>query len=115
MFQYMYHRQVVEEDVQHVLEEIEKETDIDDILNYRSVAEQELEVLMLLLSLESSYHISCESSYQFPNFRLIWLVVCSIVIDIVRRIIRYDTVRQLSDTWPSVSVRIAPIQRCIAI
>ncbi|KAL7090722.1 hypothetical protein ACP275_12G059000 [Erythranthe tilingii] len=37
------HDQVVEEDVQHILEEMEKETDIDDILNYRSVAECELE------------------------------------------------------------------------
>ncbi|KAG8380914.1 hypothetical protein BUALT_Bualt06G0066200 [Buddleja alternifolia] len=37
------HDQVMEDDVQHELEEMEKETDIDDILNYRSVAERELE------------------------------------------------------------------------
>ncbi|KAL2484980.1 Protein of unknown function (DUF1162) [Abeliophyllum distichum] len=35
--------QVIEEDVQKELEEMEKETDIDDILGYRSVAEHELE------------------------------------------------------------------------
>ncbi|CAA0824797.1 Protein of unknown function (DUF1162 [Striga hermonthica] len=34
---------VIEEDIQHELEEMEKETDIDDILSYRSVAERELE------------------------------------------------------------------------
>ncbi|KAL3830664.1 hypothetical protein ACJIZ3_019466 [Penstemon smallii] len=37
------HDQVIEEDVQHELEEVEKETDIDDILNNRSIAERELE------------------------------------------------------------------------
>ncbi|GFQ03174.1 putative vacuolar protein sorting-associated protein 13b [Phtheirospermum japonicum] len=37
------HDQVIKEDVQHELEKMEKETDIDDILNYRSVAERELE------------------------------------------------------------------------
>lgn len=38
------HHQVIEADVQHELEEMEKETDIDDILNYRAIAERELEV-----------------------------------------------------------------------
>ncbi|XP_057796881.1 intermembrane lipid transfer protein VPS13 isoform X2 [Salvia miltiorrhiza] len=37
------HDQMIDEDVQRELEEMEKETDIDDILNYRAVAEQELE------------------------------------------------------------------------
>lgn len=36
--------QVIDEDVQRELEEMEKETDVEDILNYRAVAEQELEV-----------------------------------------------------------------------
>ncbi|EYU33516.1 hypothetical protein MIMGU_mgv1a026106mg, partial [Erythranthe guttata] len=43
LFKIKEKRQVVEDDVQHILEEMEKETDIDDILNYRSVAECELE------------------------------------------------------------------------
>lgn len=42
--QYNHNHQVIEEDVQRELEEMEKETDIDDILNYRAVAERELEV-----------------------------------------------------------------------
>ncbi|KAL8519790.1 hypothetical protein ACS0TY_010650 [Phlomoides rotata] len=35
--------QVIEADVQRELEEMEKETDVDDILNYRAIAERELE------------------------------------------------------------------------
>lgn len=38
------HHQVMDLDAQRELEEMEKETDIEDILNYRAVAEQELEV-----------------------------------------------------------------------
>ncbi|XP_012848280.1 PREDICTED: putative vacuolar protein sorting-associated protein 13B [Erythranthe guttata] len=57
------HDQVVEEDVQHILEEMEKETDIDDILNYRSVAECELEVMLLINRSLSSYHISYPVSF----------------------------------------------------
>ncbi|XP_073129939.1 intermembrane lipid transfer protein VPS13 isoform X2 [Henckelia pumila] len=37
------HDEVIEVDVLHELEDLEKQTDIDDILNYRSVAERELE------------------------------------------------------------------------
>ncbi|XP_042063836.1 uncharacterized protein LOC121807630 isoform X2 [Salvia splendens] len=37
------HDQMIDEDVEQELEEMEKETDIEDILNYRAVAEQELE------------------------------------------------------------------------
>lgn len=37
-------------DVQRELEEMEKETDIEDILNYRAVAEQELEVKWSVIS-----------------------------------------------------------------
>lgn len=36
--------QMIDEDVEQELEEMEKVTDIEDILNYRAVAEQELEV-----------------------------------------------------------------------
>ncbi|KAL0336664.1 UNVERIFIED_CONTAM: hypothetical protein Sradi_4878300, partial [Sesamum radiatum] len=42
---------VIEQDVQHELEEMEKETDIDDILDYRSVAERELEDFLVNPSL----------------------------------------------------------------
>ncbi|KAK4437331.1 Vacuolar protein sorting-associated protein 13 [Sesamum alatum] len=45
------HDQVIEQDVQHELEEMEKETDVDDILNYRSVAERELEDFLVNPSL----------------------------------------------------------------
>ncbi|XP_051121162.1 uncharacterized protein LOC127244726 [Andrographis paniculata] len=41
------HDQVIEESVLHELEKIEKATDIDDILNYRSIAEHELEDFLL--------------------------------------------------------------------
>ncbi|KAH6771059.1 hypothetical protein C2S52_015862 [Perilla frutescens var. hirtella] len=37
------HDQVIDEDVQRELEEMEKETEVEDILNYRAVAERELE------------------------------------------------------------------------
>ncbi|KAL0282519.1 UNVERIFIED_CONTAM: hypothetical protein Sangu_2944300 [Sesamum angustifolium] len=43
--------EVIEQDVQHELEEMEKETDIDDILDYRSVAERELEDFLVNPSL----------------------------------------------------------------
>lgn len=45
-------RQVIDEDVQQELEEMEKETDIEDILNYRAVAERELVVKRSLICLE---------------------------------------------------------------
>lgn len=44
---------MIEEDVQQELEEMEKATDIDDILGYRSMAERELEVRMMLRMLRN--------------------------------------------------------------
>lgn len=43
--------QVIDVDVLHMLEEIEKKSEVDDILNYRSVAERELQVCMQLKEL----------------------------------------------------------------
>lgn len=48
--QFISNHQVIDEDVQRQLEEMEKGTDIEDILNYRAVAEQELEVEWPLIS-----------------------------------------------------------------
>ncbi|EYU28240.1 hypothetical protein MIMGU_mgv1a026266mg, partial [Erythranthe guttata] len=61
---------VVEEDVQHILEEMEKETDIDDILNYRSVAECELEVMLLI---NRSLNIEDDHPPTKPRGWLNWL------------------------------------------
>ncbi|XP_073032093.1 intermembrane lipid transfer protein VPS13 isoform X2 [Primulina eburnea] len=50
------HDEVIEVDVLHELEDLEKETDIGDILNYRSVAERELEDF--LVNSSSSHRIN---------------------------------------------------------
>lgn len=63
------HQQVIEVDVQRELEEMEKETDIDDILNYRAIAERALEVEWCIIwSLILIFPMNFASSSYLTHF-----------------------------------------------
>ncbi|EPS68892.1 hypothetical protein M569_05876, partial [Genlisea aurea] len=48
---------MIDEHVQQELEELEKETDIDEILHYRSIAERQVEVIFIFISSEDDHHV----------------------------------------------------------
>lgn len=57
--------QVIAEDVMQMLEEIEKESDIDEILSYRFVAERELQVTVMHRIALRSIHCQFSSACKF--------------------------------------------------
>ncbi|VFQ83984.1 unnamed protein product [Cuscuta campestris] len=68
--------QVIPEDVIHMLEEIEKESDIDEILSYRSAAERELQDILLAHTsnnVNTSKSLEGERTFNKPRGWLNWL------------------------------------------
>ncbi|VFQ74897.1 unnamed protein product [Cuscuta campestris] len=68
--------QVIPEDVIHMLEEIEKESEIDEILSYRSAAERELQDILLAHTsnnVNTSKSLEDERTFNKPRGWLNWL------------------------------------------